>query len=168
MVRSANQTLHHTGGLLDSMDALNNGDYPLWNRVGNAANEATGGGAPTAFRLNAHAVAEEMSKVFKGANLSDAEIKAWEQNLHENMSPEQQRAAVGKLKDLLQGSFSALDEKRVTSMGQIAADKAGPIIKPEGQRVLERIDAWLKKGTGTAQGTTPAQTKTGVNWSVVQ
>src|SRR5262249_27742618 len=27
MVRSANQTLHHVGQLLDSMDALNNGNY---------------------------------------------------------------------------------------------------------------------------------------------
>jgi hypothetical protein len=168
MVRSANQTLHHTDGLLNSMDALNNGDYPMKNYVGNKLNEATGGGAPTAFRLNAHAVAEEMAKVFKGANLSDTEIRTWEQNLSENMSPEQQRAAVGKLRDLLQGSLQALDEKRVASMGQMAADKAGPIIKPEGQKVLQRIDTWLSKGTGAAQGTTPAQTKTGVSWSVVQ
>jgi hypothetical protein len=165
MARAANQALHHTGAMLDSMDSLNNGDYPLINKVGNAVNEATGGGAPTSFRLNAHAVAEEMSKVFKGSNMSDTEIRAWEQNLSENMSPEQQRAAVGKLKDLLQGSLQALEEKRINSMGPMAAEKAGPLIKDEGQRVLQRIDDWIAKGqASSASGTGKA--KTGVKWTV--
>lgn len=153
MVRSANQTLHHVGQLLDSMDNLKNGQYPMLNRMGNAYSEATGGGAPGAFRTNAHAVAEELSKVFKGANLSDSEIRAWEQNLNENMSPEQQKAQILKLRDLLQGSLHALEEKRVSSIGPMAAEKAGPIIKEEGQRVLERIDKWAN-GQGAGQGST--------------
>lgn len=162
MVRSANQTLHHVGQLLDSMDNLKNGDYPLANRVGNAVAEATGSGAQGAFRTNAHAVAEELSKVFKGSNLSDAEIHAWEQNLHENMSPEQQRAQIAKLRDLLKGSLDALEEKRLNSIGPIAAQKQGPLIKEEGQKVLERIDSWVSGPKGAA----PQKTKTGVKWSV--
>ena len=148
MVRSANQTLHHINGLLDSADALHNGNYPALNWAGNKLNEATGGGEPTSFVINAHAVADEMGKVFKGANLSDSEIHAWADNLSPNMSPAQQRAAVGKMTELLHGALDALDEKRVASIGQVAADKAGPIIKPEGQAVLKRIDAWLKAGNG--------------------
>jgi hypothetical protein len=169
MVRSANQTLHHVGSLLDSFDALNNGNYPLINRIGNAAAEATGSGAQGSFRTNAHAVAEELSKVFKGSNLSDAEIHAWEQNLHENMSPEQQRTQVAKLGELLRGSLQALEEKRTNSMGPIAAEKAGPLIKEEGQRVLQRIDGWIRQGSATT-GATPSATagraKTNVQWSV--
>ena len=159
MVRAANQTLHHVGALLDSMDKLNNGDYPSLNYIGNAFNEAKGGGAPGAFRTNAHAVAEEMSKVFKGSNLSDAEVRQWEQNLTENMSPEQQRTQIGKLKELLQGSLHALDEKRTASIGPIAAEKAGPIVKEEAQRVLQRIDNWMegKKGAQAAAPAVPEQ-----------
>lgn len=155
MVRSANQTLHHVGQLLDSMDNLKNGSYPIVNRIGNYASEATGGGAPGAFRTNAHAVAEELSKVFKGSNLSDSEIRAWEQNLNENMSPEQQRTQILKLKDLLQGSLHALEEKRVAAIGPMAAAKAGPIIKEEGQKVLERIDRWAN-GSKPTQSTAPS------------
>lgn len=143
MVRSANQTLHHVGALIDSMDNLGNKDYPLWNRAGNAIQEATGSGAQGAFRTNAHAVAEELAKVFKGANLSDAEIHAWEQNLHENMSPEQQRTQVKKLNELLTGSLHALEEKRTNSMGTIAAEKAGPLLKEEAQQVLARMNKWI-------------------------
>jgi hypothetical protein len=167
MVRSANQTLAHVNSLLDSADALHNGDYPSVNWVGNKFNEATGAGEPGAFRTNAHAVAEEMSKVFKGANMSDAEIHAWENNLSENMSPAQQRAQIGKLSELLHGSLDALEEKRLNSIGPMAAAKQGPLIKPEGQKVLQRIDAWLKAGnaSGAASGGTAP---TGVKWSVVQ
>jgi hypothetical protein len=158
MVRSANQTLAHVNALLDSADALHNGNYPSLNWVGNKFNEATGGGEPGAFRTNAHAVAEEMSKVFKGANMSDSEIHAWEENLSPNMSPAQQRAQIAKLSELLHGSLDALEEKRLAAIGPMAAEKAGPLIKPEGQAVLKRIDAWLK--AGAAPGALPA------GWSV--
>jgi hypothetical protein len=84
--------------------------------------------------------------------LSDSEIHAWADNLSPNMSPAQQRAAVGKMTELLHGALDALDEKRVASMGQAASDKAGPIIKPEGQAVLKRIEGWLKAGGGNAAG----------------
>jgi hypothetical protein len=151
MVRAANQTLAHVGSLLDAMDNLHNRAVPAWNYVANAANEATGGGQPGAFRTNAHAVAEEMSKVFKGANLSDSEIRHWEQNLSENMSPEQQKAQIAKLSELLHGSLAALEEKRVAAIGPMAAAKAGPVIKEEGQKVLERIDNWTKQNGATSQ-----------------
>jgi hypothetical protein len=168
MVRSANQTLQHVNALLDSADALHNGNYPTLNYVGNKANEMTGGGEPGAFITNAHAVADEMGKVFKGSNLSDSEIKAWADNLSPNMSPAQQRAQIGKMTELLHGALDALDEKRVASIGQGASDKAGPIIKPEGQKVLQRIDQWLKSN-GTASGAAASGTApTGVKWSVVQ
>lgn len=161
MVRAANQTLAHVGSLLDAMDNLHNRSVPVWNYVANTANEATGGGQPGAFRTNAHAVAEEMSKVFKGANLSDSEIRHWEQNLSENMSPDQQKAQIAKLSELLHGSLQALEEKRVAAIGPMAAEKAGPVIKPEGQKVLERIDGWLK-GNGGSQTTSAGVDKSAI------
>jgi hypothetical protein len=155
MVKSANQTLAHVNALIDSADALHNGNYPSLNYIGNKFNEATGAGEPGAFRTNAHAVAEEMSKVFKGANMSDAEIHAWEENLSPNMSPAQQRAQIAKLSELLHGSLDALEEKRLTAIGPMAAEKQGPLVKPEGQAVLKRIDSWLKAGSPAA-GALPA------------
>lgn len=167
MVRAANQTLAHVGSLLDSMDNLKNTSIPAANWVGNTVRENLGTGEQGAFRTNAHAVAEEMSKVFKGANLSDSEIRHWEQNLSENMSPAQQKAQIAKLSELLHGSLQALDEKRVAAIGPMAADKAGPVIKPEGQAVLKRIDDWVNRnGAPTAtptiqEGATATNPKTG-------
>jgi hypothetical protein len=163
MVRAANQTLAHVGSLLDAMDNLKNRSMPAWNAVANTVQEQLGSGEQGAFRTNAHAVAEEMSKVFKGANLSDAEIRHWEQNLSENMSPAQQKAQIAKLSELLHGSLAALEEKRVSAIGPMAAAKAGPVIKDEGQKVLERIDNWVKSnGTPAA----PAKSALPSGWSV--
>jgi hypothetical protein len=167
MVRSANQTLHHVGALIDSMDDLKNGDYPLKNRIGNALAEATGSGAQGSFRSNAHAVATELSKVFKGSNLSDAEVHAWEQNLHENMSPEQQRTQIAKLGELLHGSLQALEEKRINSIGPVAAEKQGPLVKEEGQRVLDRIQQWIaKNGASETASVAPPPLKVGESATV--
>lgn len=162
MVRAANQTLAHVGSLLDAMDNLKNGRVPYLNAVGNTFNEQVlGKGEPGSFRTNAHAVAEEMSKVFKGANLSDAEIRQWEQNLSENMSPAQQRAQIAKLSELLHGSLAALEEKRLAAIGPMAAAKAGPVIKEEGQKVLERIDNWVKGNGGASSQSAAPQIQEG-------
>jgi hypothetical protein len=117
MVRSANQTLGHLSTLVDKMDNLKNGSYPLANYVENAASSATGGGAVTGFNQAANAVADELSKVYKGAGISDAEIKAWKDNLSPNASPAQQREAVSTASELLHHALNALDEKRVSSIG---------------------------------------------------
>jgi len=164
MVRAANQTLAHVGSLMDAMDKLGNTRFPLYNGVKNFANEQVGGGEPGSFRTNAHAVAEEMSKVFKGANLSDSEIRHWEQNLSENMSPEQQRAQIAKLSELLHGSLQALEEKRLTAMGPAMAAKQGPLIKEDGQRVLDRIDSWLHRNPAASTAAPASGLPAG--WSV--
>ncbi len=163
MVRSANQTIGHIGDLITKMDALKNGDYPIKNAAGNYINSQMGGAAVTGFQQTAHAVADELSKVFKGAGISDSEIRQWEQNLSPNMSPAQQREAVTTAMSLLQHSLSALEEKRLNSIGPVAAEKAGPLLKPDAQTAVQRIKEWAK-GTGT--NAPAATTRTGVNWSV--
>src|SRR5207253_2686859 len=50
MVRSANQTLHHVGQLLMSMDDLKNGDYPILNWAGNKTAEAKKSGSTRLVR----------------------------------------------------------------------------------------------------------------------
>jgi hypothetical protein len=79
---------------------------------------------------------------------------------------DQQKAQIAKLSELLHGSLSALEEKRAAAIGPMAAEKAGPIIKDEGRKVLERIDNWVK-GNGLAgcggiqEGATATNPQTG-------
>ena len=148
MVRAANQTIDHVGHLVESFDNLGNTQYPLYNDAKNfIGQKVTGQAGVPDFLANAHAVADEMSKVFKGSNLSDTEIKAWEHSLNSNMSPEQQRAAVAKLMDLLGGSLNALEQKRESSLGPTLSKKMGPLLNDHSQDVLSRVKRWTDGGT---------------------
>jgi len=147
MVRAANQTIDHVGHLVESFDKLGNTQYPFINSGKNYINkEITGKSGVPDFLANAHAVADEMSKVFKGSNLSDTEIKAWEHSLSANMSPEQQRAAVAKLMDLLGGSLNALEQKRQSSLGPMLSKKMGALLNDHSQDVLTRVKKWTDGG----------------------
>jgi hypothetical protein len=163
-VKSLNQAIAHIESLMGSATALNNGNYPALNYLENKASEAMGSGTQGSFRTNANAVADEVGKFFKAGNLSDHEIQEWKANISENMSPAQQRAQIGKLAELMRGGIDALEEKRLNSIGPIAAEKQGPLVKPAGQAALKRIDSFVNAGNGATGNTT----KSGVQWSVVQ
>ena len=69
------------------------------------------------------------------------------------MSPAQQRAQIGKLAELMRGGIDALDEKRMNSIGPMAAAKQGPLVKPEAQKILQRIDDFTKGSDSGATST---------------
>lgn len=177
MVRAAKQTMHHTTALLDKFDALENRSVPKWNAVGNFVNqEVLGKGAVTGFLPAAHAVAEEMSKVFKGANLSDAEVRTWERSLHENMTPDQQKASIDTLSTLLHGSLTALEQKRIEGMGPALSAKKGPLLgDKETQENLTKIQTWMRSHSNyknwqapglIGREAMPSVTPGGLKWSV--
>lgn len=141
-VKSLNQTMHHIASLVPSADAMGNGNYPAWNYLTNAVSAGTGSGKPLAFVTKAGAVADEMGKVFKGANLSDTEIKKWEESLSPNMSPEQQRAAISSLMSLAHGAMDALDQKRINALGPNMVAQKGPLMGPREQELQKRVEAW--------------------------
>jgi spore germination cell wall hydrolase CwlJ-like protein len=142
MVRSAGQTVHHIDTLIGNMKDLSNTSVKPYNYLKNTANDAMGRAEPNNFMLTSHAVAEELSKVFKGANLSDSEVRTWEHSLSPNMSPDQQKGAIKSAMTLLNGSLHMLEEKRLNSMGKVAADKAGPLLKPEEQKAYDKAMSW--------------------------
>lgn len=161
-VRAIDQTLHHMAALVGSAKELPGTSYQAANKVINFYRTQTGSDAEGNFLLNAHAVAEEMSKVYKGGNLSDAEIRSWEKSLHPNMSPDQQRGAIRKLNELLQGGLHALEEKRLGAVGPAAAERMGPLLKPAAAEKLQGIEGWLSppKVGPAPPGNAPASTAT--------
>lgn len=141
-IKSLNQTMHHIGSLVPTADAMGNGNYPLANKVGNSWASNTGSGKPLSFTVRAGAVADEMGKVFKGSNLSDTEIKKWEESLSPNMSPEQQRAAISGLMNLAHGAMDALDQKRINALGPNIVAQKGPLMGPREQEIQKRVEDW--------------------------
>jgi hypothetical protein len=140
--RALNQTIaHQSDALVGAMKGLGNGDTPLWNRAKNVwSEEVQGSGAVPGFRTAAHAVVDELGKVFKQNNLSDTEIRKWEENLPPSMSPEQQRTQIAAFKTLMHGAMSALEDKRKTQIGARAAAKLPPLLSEDGKAGLQKLE----------------------------
>jgi hypothetical protein len=142
-VKSLDQALSHTLGLVDNVEKL--GNWPLGAVVNKPVNEAeSAAGVETGYvplRTNAHAVADELGKIWKGANLSDTEIKSWAEGFRLNGSVPQQKADVAELMKLVNGGIDALEDQRRTSFGPLA-DTLPPVVSPEIQAKLDAIKGW--------------------------
>jgi hypothetical protein len=133
-VRALNQATQHMAVLHGAGAALDNFDTPLLNYAVNTLKTATGSGAATNFIAAAHPVAEEVSKIFKGANLSDTEVRQWEKSLSPNMSPEQMQGALETINHLMEGAIDALNVQYKKTMGK----DLNPLT-PQSQQTLDFI-----------------------------
>jgi hypothetical protein len=150
IVKRIDQATTHAQSLTDSVDKLGNWQIPAANAVGNTISSAVGNPASGPLRTNAHALADELAGIWKGGNLSDAEIKAWSEAFPVNGSIPQQKAAVGKLIELMEGGLNALEDQRRTSFGA-HADRLPPVVSQETRAKIEGLKNWAN-GTATAAG----------------
>ncbi len=164
--KALNQFLHHTATqLVPAFENLDNGQFPAINFLANAIHTQTGGSKVTSFLPVGHAVAEELSKVFKQNNLSDTEIKQWEKGLNPDMSPEQQRDAVRAVVGLATGGMEALHDQRLRGIGPIMDAKLGPMIDVKAQKELDGIQGWLGGGK---TGSKPSAATPASGWTVTR
>jgi hypothetical protein len=156
--RALNQTIaHQSDTLIGAMKGLGNSDTPVWNSVKNMWSEnIDGSGKVPAFRTSAHAVVDELGKVFKQNNLSDTEIRKWEENLPPNMSPEQQRAQIKVFGTLMHGAMSALEDKRKQAIGEYAAAKQRPLLSETGAAGLKKLEEFSADPAPAPKAAAPA------------
>lgn len=147
ITRRAGQAARHGSEMVDTFSALHNTDYPLANTIKNGFDEATGGGAPGAARLNVTAFANEMGALVRGNGGSDASFNEWAKNFPVNGSPEQQRAALGMAAKLFRDSKEELEQKRVRAIGPAQAQAKGPLFTPQVEAALSRMEDFAKGGS---------------------
>src|SRR5262249_55546244 len=139
-----NQSALHFGELVDKMGDLPGMTMPTANRFANFINtELRGKGEANNFIVNAHALADELSGLFKGAGISDTEIRAWESRLSPNMSDEQQRGMAKTLAGIYRDSMDALEQKRQTGLGATLAAKLPPVLGDKATEALGKIDKFI-------------------------
>ena len=103
-----NTATDHLRLLKQAGDALNNGDYPLFNQYANRFATATGDPAPTNFETVKAAVAGELSKTFKGTGATDAEISNINTTINQAQSPQQIQGAIDYYSSLMGSKVHAL------------------------------------------------------------
>ena len=109
-LNSFNTATEHLKLLSQLGDALDNGNTPLINALGNTIAKATGGAAPVSFDMAKNAVAGEVAKTFKGV-ATEGEIKSISETIDKTQSPQQLKGAIATATALMESKRAALMEQ---------------------------------------------------------
>lgn len=106
-----NTAIEHSKQLQAAVDALDNTDVRPLNKITNELGFQTGSDKQTNFNVVKSALAGEISKVFKGGQATDAEIKEVEKPFDDANSPAQLKGAIQQAIRLMNSKRDALKEQ---------------------------------------------------------
>lgn len=143
-ITSFNTAIGHLGTLQQAAEGLENSWSPMYNTVANLVESAKGDPRVVQFNTAKQAVADELTRAFRGTGGNVSDIKDWEKNLNDANSPTQLRAAVQQAVNLLGSRINAVGEQYRRGMGTTAdvTDLLTPAAKktlaslPNGQEIL--------------------------------
>src|SRR6185312_17535463 len=101
-------------------DALKNTNYPIANRVANAYESATGDPRIVKFNTAKQAVADELTRAFRGTGGNVSDIKGWEESLNAANSPAQLHDAIKQAVELLRSRIESVGQQYRKGMGTTA------------------------------------------------
>jgi hypothetical protein len=116
-VRSLSVATSHLGTLSQAIDALNNGNMNLVNKIGNKFAEETGGTAPTNFDAIKNVVMDEVTKAVLGSSGALGDRDSAVQNVNTARSPAQLRGVVNKYQQLMGGQLEGLGRQYKAATG---------------------------------------------------
>lgn len=106
-----NTAIEHSKQLQSAADALQNGDMPTLNKIGNTLGYQFGSDKTTNFNVIKNALSGEISKVFKGGQATDAEIKEVQGPFDAANSPAQLKGAINNAIKLMGSKRDALRQQ---------------------------------------------------------
>ncbi len=155
-ITALNTALSHASSLQDAYDKLGNTDYGWLNTAKNAVQSASGDtdkqAAISKVQSTAHALSEELAKVFRSTGMAESDVKAWEKQIDTSATPAQSKAVLDSAVELMNGRLSALGEKYNQGMG--TTKQPLELLSPEAQKAYQKIT-----------GNTPNNTKATGNLS---
>jgi hypothetical protein len=109
---TAGNTLTHHLGLYDvAVDAVQNGDMPLMNAIGNQLGIQMGDDAQTNLNLIRQGVAMEAARYWTGGVPGDAEIQQFNKSLSGDGSPAQMHGGASTVRAMAAGKTKSLEEQ---------------------------------------------------------
>jgi hypothetical protein len=117
-VRSLNVAVQHLDQLAQLGTALQNGDLPLLNRLGNEWAKQTGSAAPVTFNAMKKVVADELVKAVVGSGGGVADREEAAHSLDAAQSPEQMAEVIANYKGLMAGQLNGLRQQYKEGSGR--------------------------------------------------
>ncbi len=133
-VRSFNVALSHLDTLGQLTDALQNGNIPLINKLGNAVSQQTGSPAVTNFSAAKQIVANEIVKAIVGSGGGVEDRAKAQATIAAANSPAQLKGVIDTYKQLMGGQLGGLKQQYETGARRDDFDR---MLSPEAQRYLK-------------------------------
>lgn len=136
-VNSLNVAVSHLGTLKGLGDALNNGNFPMVNRIFNQANIQTGGQAVTNFNAAKEIVGDEVVKAIVGGVSAQADRDAIKHLIMAQQSPKQLQGTIDTFTALLGGQLEGRRTGYQAGTGLNNFDQK--YLSPETREALTRV-----------------------------
>lgn len=147
-----NTAIEHANQLRSATDALDNGDSRTLNKIGNALGYQFGSDKTTNFNTIKSALTGEISKVFKGGNATDAEIKEMQGPFDSANSTAQLKGAIDQAVNLMNSKREALQQQYqsgVQGKPNFGNSQEGPTATgPNGHKIKVVGGKWVDAATG--------------------
>lgn len=147
-INAINTAMGHVGVMGDAIDALNNNDVNVLNRIANTLGVQVGKDNVTTFKTIVHRVGPEIAKAYLGAGGSAGERGADEKDFDPSLGPQQLKSNVSMTAKLLRSKISAL-ENQWNQNAPAGQDFESRFIMPEAK---QQLDKWAPQGGGGKQG----------------
>ena len=163
-ITSFNTAIGHLGTLNDSIDALNNTNYPSYNRFANSVSQESGDTryqvARQKFDTAKQAVTDELTRAFRGSSGNVSDIDRWAGTLDAAQSPAALKSAVQQAIQLLHSRIDAVGDQYNRGMGTTADPLH--LLSPKAQQTIRRLEGG---SPGAPHGGAPAQVKTSADYN---
>ena len=151
-INALNTGMGHLGELSDLAEKLNNSSIKGYNTVANWVQKNTGDPIVTSFQTTKKAVADEVTRVWRGTGGSEKDVQEALSNLSEDLAPAQLRANIYQLTKLMASKQKALEDQYQKGMGrfgdlQVLNDEARAALG----KIQERVGGKGTDATGPSQ-----------------
>lgn len=158
-VQSQSVAMEHLGTLHDAVDALNNGDIPLFNKLSQEVARQTGQAAPTNFDFGKNLVFDEVAKAVLPGGGALADREAFAKNMTDNSSRAQAMGQLSEAEKYMAGQGYGLQQRWENGTGwdeNAPADKQyrNRFLTPRAKSLMDKYypaDGSLPQGTDKNQ-----------------
>lgn len=150
-ITALNTVVGHLDSLDKAIDGLGNYDLKINNVLAHGIADATGTDARIkSFETAKTAVANELTRVFRGTGGAEADIQAWQKQLNAAGSPQSLHRVVQQMAELMNSRLEALGEQYTQGMGTTRDPIT--LLTPDKQKAFQRMMGGSPQGGANGSG----------------
>lgn len=159
-INAINTAMGHVGVLGDAIDALNNNDVKVLNRIANAVGVQVGKDNVTTFNTIVHRVGPELTRAYVGSAAGEGERQLTERDFDPSLGTQQLKSNVGITARLLRSKIASLENQWNQNKGEGMKDFQEQFIMPEAKSALDKFSP--RQAARSAEGVIYARDPQGV------